>query len=160
MNLFRKRQRCCSPLPLAGEAAPQARVREALAERFTAFTFFSRITEICTNAQPVLLWCYLRSFPRFSMSTTSLKLPDDIKRLATSAAKEKGMSPHAFMVEAIRTAAVAAKQRAEFVADAEAARTQAMASGKGFPASDVHAYLRARVRGLRTSKPKAKSWRS
>jgi predicted transcriptional regulator len=93
------------------------------------------------------------------MSTTSLKLPDDVKRLATAAAKDRGVTPHAFMVEAIRTAAVAARLRAGFVADADAARTEAMASGKAFPASEVHAYLRARVRGVRVAKPKAKSWR-
>lgn len=95
-----------------------------------------------------------------AMTTTSLKLPDEVKRLATAAAKEKGVTPHAFMVEAIRDAAVAAKLRAEFVADAEAARTEALKSGKGFAASEVHAYLRARVRGNRAPKPKAKSWRS
>ena len=94
------------------------------------------------------------------MSTTSLKLPDDIKRLAAAAAKEQGVTPHAFMVDAIRNAAVAAKLRAEFVADAEMARAEAMKSGKGFPVSEVHAYLRARVRGLKAPKPKAKSWRS
>lgn len=94
------------------------------------------------------------------MSTTSLKLPDEVKRLATAAAKEKGVTPHAFMVEAIRTAAVAEKLHAEFVADAEAAWTEAMKSGKAFAASDVHAYLRARVRGVKAPKPKAKSWRS
>ena len=94
------------------------------------------------------------------MSTTSLKLPDDIKRLAAAAAKERGVTPHAFMVEAIRSAAVAAQLRAEFVADAQAARAQALKSGKAFPASEVHAYLRARIRGLKAPKPKAKSWRS
>ena len=94
------------------------------------------------------------------MSTTSLKLPDDIKRLAAAAAKEQGVTPHAFMVEAIRSAAVAAKVRAAFVADAQAARTEALRSGKAFPASEVHAHLRARVRGLKAPKPKAKSWRS
>jgi predicted transcriptional regulator len=94
------------------------------------------------------------------MSTTSLKLPDDVKRLAAAAAKRRGVTPHAFMVEAIRSAAIAAKLRAEFVADADAARTEALASGTGFAAPDVHAYLRARVRGSRTKKPKARTWRS
>jgi predicted transcriptional regulator len=94
------------------------------------------------------------------MSTTSLKLPDDVKQLATAAAKERGVTPHAFMVEAIRSVATAAKLRAEFVAAAVAARSDAKASGKGFTASEVHAYVRDRARGQRTSKPKAKSWRS
>jgi hypothetical protein len=94
------------------------------------------------------------------MATTSLKLPDEVKLLATAAAKERGVTPHAFMVEAIRAAATAAKMRAEFVAAAVAARNEAKASGKGFAAADVHAYVRDRARGQRASKPKAKSWRS
>ena len=94
------------------------------------------------------------------MATTSLKLPDDVKRLAAAAAKKRGVTPHAFMVEAIRSAAESAKLRAAFVADADTAHKEALASGKGFAASDVHAYLRARVRGVRGRKPKAKSWRS
>jgi hypothetical protein len=94
------------------------------------------------------------------MSTTSLKLPDEVKQLATAAAKERGVTTHAFMVEAIRTAATAAKLRAEFVAAAVAARNEATASGKGFAAADVHAYVRDRARGRRGSKPKAKSWRN
>jgi len=94
------------------------------------------------------------------MSTTSLKLPEDLKRLAFAAAKDRGITPHAFMVEAIRTAAAAAQLRARFVADAVAARAETIESGKGFRASDVHAYVRARARGKASPKPKAKSWRS
>ena len=55
------------------------------------------------------------------MSTTSLKLPDDVKQLAAEAAKTQGITPHAFMVSAIRDAATAAAQRAEFMAEALAA---------------------------------------
>ena len=94
------------------------------------------------------------------MSTTSLKLPDDVKRLAAKAAKNRGVTPHAFMVEAIRAAAAAAKLRAEFVAEAVAARTDAVDSGKGFRASDVHTYLRSKARGKVASMPRAKPWRS
>jgi hypothetical protein len=31
------------------------------------------------------------------MSTTSLKLPDDMKQLAAAAARRQGVTPHAFM---------------------------------------------------------------
>jgi hypothetical protein len=51
------------------------------------------------------------------------------------------------------------KLRAAFVADAMAARAEAVSSGEGFHASDVHAYVRARVRGNAAPTPKAKSWR-
>lgn len=46
------------------------------------------------------------------MATTSLKLPDDVKQLAVAAAQRRGMTPHAFMVGAIRRAASAAEIRA------------------------------------------------
>ena len=95
-----------------------------------------------------------------AMSTTSLKLPDDVKRLAATAAKHRGVTPHAFMVDAIRDAAVAAEKRAAFVHDAVSARAEALASGKGYAATDVHAYAEARARGRRRAKPRARSWRA
>lgn len=94
------------------------------------------------------------------MSTTSLKLPDDIKQLAVAAAKQQGVTPHAFMVDAIRAAAVAAERRATFVADAAASKAETLKSGKGYSATEVHAYIRARADGKVVSKPRAKSWRS
>jgi len=39
------------------------------------------------------------------MSTTSLKLSDELKQRAVAAAEQKGVSPHAFMVQAIEQAA-------------------------------------------------------
>lgn len=93
------------------------------------------------------------------MSTTSLKLPEEVKRLAVAAAKQQGVTPHAFMVDAIRAAAVAAEKRADFVADALASRAESLESGEGYPATDVHAYVRARVRGKTATRPKATRWR-
>ena len=92
------------------------------------------------------------------MSTTSLKLPDDVKRAAAKAAKHQGVSPHAFMVDAIRSAASAAERRAAFVADAVASRAEVLASGKGYAAADVHAYIRARASGKAATRPRARSW--
>ena len=93
------------------------------------------------------------------MSTTSLKLPDEIKQLAVKAAKLRGISTHAFMVEAIQSAASTQKERAEFVADALEARAKALRSGRGFAATDVHEYIEKRARGIKATKPRAKSWR-
>ena len=94
------------------------------------------------------------------MSTTSLKLPEDVKQLAAAAAKHQGVTPHAFMVDAIRAAAIAAERRAAFVSDAVASRAETLKSGKGYSADEVHDYVRARAHGQAVSKPKAKSWRS
>jgi len=94
------------------------------------------------------------------LSTTSLKLPDDVKRLAAVAAKHQGVTPHAFMVEAIRTAATAAERRAAFVAEALEAKAEFLRSGKGYDATEVHEYIKARAGGKKATRPKAKSWRA
>ena len=94
------------------------------------------------------------------MSTTSLKLSDELKQRTAAAAEKCGVSPHAFMVHAIEQAATAAEQRADFVAEANAAREQMLNSGKGYDARQVHAYLKARVAGTGAAKPKARSWQS
>ncbi len=94
------------------------------------------------------------------MSTTSLKLPEDVKQLAVAAAKQQGVTPHAFMVDAIRAAATNAERRTQFVADAIASRKEAVKSGKGYAAKKVHAYLRSRAQGKSAQKPRAKTWRA
>ena len=94
------------------------------------------------------------------MSTTSLKLPDDVKQLAAAAAKQQGVTPHAFMVEAIRVAAANAQRRAQFIAEAVASRNDAVRTGDGFAAEDVHAYLRDRAQGKSPPKPSTRAWRA
>lgn len=94
------------------------------------------------------------------MSTTSLKLSEELKQRAVAAAQEQGVSPHAFMVHAIEQAATAAERRTSFVAEARAAREQMLKSGKGYDAGEVRAYLEARIAGDKPAKPKARSWQS
>ncbi len=94
------------------------------------------------------------------MSTTSLKMPDDLKARAISAARTKGITPHAFMLDAIRSATSAAEKRGQFIADAMAADAQMRKTGKGYDAKDVHTYVKALADGRKARKPKAKSWRS
>ncbi|HSY27045.1 MAG TPA: hypothetical protein VK832_06050 [Burkholderiaceae bacterium] len=93
------------------------------------------------------------------MPTTSLKLPDDLKQRAVSAAQMQGVSTHAFMVNAIEQAAAAAECRANFIADAHTARQQMIDSDKGYDADEVHTYIQARIAGKKMAKPKARSWR-
>lgn len=93
------------------------------------------------------------------MSTTSLKLHDELKQRAVAVAQNQGVSPHAFMVQAIEMATQAAEQRADFVAAALAAREKVLTTGKGYDADEVHAYIKARLDGKKVAKPRAKSWR-
>jgi predicted transcriptional regulator len=90
---------------------------------------------------------------------TTLKIAADLKRRVVAAAKAADKSPHAFMLEAIENQTRLDEQRRAFVADAVAARSEAIASGEGFAAADVHRYFAARVRGERTTRPKVRVWR-
>lgn len=94
------------------------------------------------------------------MTTTSLKLSDALKQRAVAAAEKKGVSLHAFMVQAIERAAAATEGRASFVREAQAARERMLSTGKGFDADEIHSYLKARIAGNNPAKPKAKSWQS
>jgi predicted transcriptional regulator len=94
------------------------------------------------------------------MATISLKLSDELKQRAITAAEKKGVSPHAFMAQPIERAATVAESRASVVGEAQAAREKMLSTGKGFDVNEVHAYLKARIAGNNPVKPKAKSWRS
>jgi predicted transcriptional regulator len=94
-----------------------------------------------------------------AMSTTSLKLSEELKQRAANAAQELGISPHAFMVDAIRRAAEQAEQRAGFVAQALAARAELLQSGAGIDKDAAHDYLRQRAAGGKAAAPGAASWR-
>lgn len=93
------------------------------------------------------------------MTTTSIKLPDAVKERVAAAASAQGVTAHAFMVQAITNAAAQAELRVSFVADAVAAREEACASGLGYDADEVHAYIRQRALGVDAPRPRARPWR-
>ncbi len=92
-------------------------------------------------------------------TTTSLKIPTEVKQFAIVAAQHQGISPHAFMVNAITVMATAANKRAQFVADALASRVETLNSGNGYAAAEVEAYLLERIQGKTPARPRATSWR-
>ena len=94
------------------------------------------------------------------MTTTSLKIPEELKRRAVDAARRQGLSPHAFMVNAIEQTVLASEQRASFIAEALAAEQEMLESGLGYAADDVHRYIKARIAGENPELPEARSWRS
>ncbi len=94
------------------------------------------------------------------MTTTSLKLPDDLKKRAANAAHELGVSSHAFMVSAIEQAVHATEQRLRFIAEAKSAREEMIDTGLGLDADEVHAFLKAKVSGEKLTKPKTRTWRA
>ena len=94
------------------------------------------------------------------MSTTSLKLPDELKQRVVNAAQELGISPHAFMVDAIRQATHAVEQRAIFITQARQARDAMLKNGDGHAADDVRVYLHRRFKGGQVARPSSKPWRA
>ena len=90
---------------------------------------------------------------------TTLKLSDQLKQKIAAVIDGTGQSMHAFMVRAIEDETERAGLRRAFHESALAARDEALRSGLAHPAEAVHAYIRARVSGKRTRRPKARSWR-
>jgi predicted transcriptional regulator len=91
-------------------------------------------------------------------ATTTLKLPDNLKKRIAPLAESAGKSAHAWMVEAIETQATLAEKRKSFIADARAAEEGVERTGKVYAFDDVHRYMRALARGKKARRPKPVKW--
>ena len=87
------------------------------------------------------------------MSTTTIRLPDDLKARIAAAAKDAGTTSHAFILEAIAEKAEQAERRADFDAVAEARYARIAATGKTIPWQEMRAYLEARMGGAAAKRP-------
>lgn len=90
------------------------------------------------------------------MSTTTIRLPDELKARVAAAAKRSGTTAHGFILEAIAEKAEQAERRADFDAVAEARYAEIVASGKTIPWSEMRAYLEARLAGKVAKRPVAR----
>lgn len=81
------------------------------------------------------------------MSTTSLKLSDELKARVAKLAEATGKTAHAFMVEAIEHETSRNEKYQAFLAEAEASWQEYQKTGIAYAAEDVHAYVRAKLRG-------------
>jgi len=88
-----------------------------------------------------------------STTTTTLKLPDDLKTRIAPLAEAVGKTPHAWMVEALEAQAALAEMRELFIADAQASAAEIDAGGPLYAAEDVHAYIVARASGKAARRP-------
>ena len=89
------------------------------------------------------------------MSTTTLKLPEELKERIAAVAADAGKSPHAFMVEALAAQTALAERRRVFVAAAHAAAQEVAQYGLVYDADEVFGYLQDKLKGKRTKRPKA-----
>lgn len=91
---------------------------------------------------------------RTAPAATSVKLPPHVKALAARAAKDAGVTVHAFLVEMIEQGTKRAMQRREFVRAAVASRDRYRRTGLAHRAEDVFAYLDAKAEGKEARRPK------
>ena len=88
------------------------------------------------------------------MSTTTIRLPPDLKERIARAAERAGTTAHSFILEAIAEKAEQEERRGEFQDAAERRYAAIVASGKTVPWSEMRRYLERRLAGSRSPRPK------
>jgi predicted transcriptional regulator len=90
------------------------------------------------------------------MSTTTIRLSEELKARVAAAAERAGTTSHSFILEAIAEKTEQAERRSEFQTVAEKRYAKLSASGKSIPWEKMRAYLEARIAGRATARPAGK----
>lgn len=90
------------------------------------------------------------------MSTTTIRMPEDLKARVAAAAKRAGTSAHGFILEAIAEKTEQEDLRADFDAVAEDRYARITASGKTIPWQEMRGYLEERLAGKKVKRPVAR----
>jgi predicted transcriptional regulator len=79
------------------------------------------------------------------MTTTSLKLPDELKESIQRIAAQCKTSPHAFMLQTLESEVQRRMQRADFLAEAQASADEIDAGGPVYALDEVHAWVKVKI---------------
>lgn len=90
------------------------------------------------------------------MSTTTIRLPEDLKARVKEAAERAGTTTHGFILEAIAEKTDQEARRSDFDDTANSRYARIIASGKTIAWNEMRRYLEARVEGKKTSRPSAR----
>jgi predicted transcriptional regulator len=90
------------------------------------------------------------------MSTTTIRIEDDLKARVAAAAERAGKTAHAFILDAIAQTVEQVELDEQFHRVADERWAKVLATGKTVPWDDAKAYLEARARGERLRKPVAR----
>ena len=105
----------------------------------------------------VALLCYITIlYGNFALSTTTVRLPQELKARVAVAAERAGTTAHNFILEAIAEKADLAERQAEFLQVADQRYDNLVASGKTIPWEKMRHYLEDRCAGKTVSRPMAK----
>ena len=80
-------------------------------------------------------------------TTTTLKLPDELKSRIASLAESVGKTPHAFMVEALEAETQRSELRRDFVSAALTAEQDVAAYGEVYAMDAVHRHFADKLAG-------------
>lgn len=94
------------------------------------------------------------------MSTTTIRLPEDLKARIACAAERAGKTTHSFILEAIAEKAEQEELRAGFDEEADARLGTIVASGETIAWADMRHYLEQRVAGKQAPRPTTKKKQS
>ena len=90
------------------------------------------------------------------MTTTTIRIEDELKARVAVAAQRAGKTAHAFILDAIAQTVEQVELDDEFHRVADERWAKALATGKTVPWDDAKAFLEARARGERPRKPVAR----
>ena len=91
------------------------------------------------------------------MSTTTIRLEDEMKSRINAAAAQVGKTAHAFILDALAQKVEQVEQDNAFHALADERWARIRATGKTVAWDDAKAYLTARAQGKQPRKPAAKA---
>jgi predicted transcriptional regulator len=86
-------------------------------------------------------------------TTTTIRLPEDLKARVAAAAEKAGTTPHSFILEAIAEKAEQAERMNEFHAEAEQRYARIVETGKTIPWTEMRSYLEQRLAGKKPRRP-------
>ena len=90
------------------------------------------------------------------MSTTTIRIPDELKARLSRIAEQEGTSTHGLILEAIAEKADALERRQAFHEEARERHEHFLATGESIPWEEMRDYLRRRVRGEEVQPPVAR----
>ncbi|MDR5784377.1 CopG family transcriptional regulator [Caballeronia sp. LZ065] len=93
------------------------------------------------------------------MSTTTLRLPSDLRDRVARLAEESGTTAHSFMLAAIAERVTSEELRHKFLSEGNDRLANMLTSGLGIDWADMRDYLGERAAGHAQAVPKVKRWR-
>jgi predicted transcriptional regulator len=93
------------------------------------------------------------------VTTTTIRIDDDLKARVARVAERAGKTSHAFIVDAIAQATDDAERVAEFHRVAGDRWTRFLKTGQAIPWEEGRAYLEARARGEAPARPQPRTLR-